>query len=92
MNSRRQVNDLGVESRADTVEGLSELFGGFGVEPVAWCGVRLFTEAWTLDNPAIDPEERVLAVELEASRRDPYRQLRRLFHLVGVRRRSLADA
>jgi hypothetical protein len=52
----------------------------------------LFTEAWTLDRPAMDPEEQVFAVELEASRRDPYRQLSWLFHLVGVRRRGLADA
>jgi S-adenosylmethionine-dependent methyltransferase len=88
----RLVNDLGVVTRADTVEGLSELFGGFGVEPVAWYGVQLFTEAWTLDRPAVDPEEQVLAVELEASRRDPYRQLSRRFHLVGVRHRGLADA
>ena len=28
----------------------------------------------------------VFAVEFEASRRDPYRQLSRLFHLIGIRR------
>jgi S-adenosylmethionine-dependent methyltransferase len=90
-DAERQVNDLGAESRADTVAGLSELFARSDVEPVAWYGVRLFTD-WALNISAIDPEEQVLAVELEASRRDPYRQLSRLFHLVGVRRRGLADA
>ena len=40
---------------------------------------------------ALDPGdtaqvEATAAVELEASRRDPYRQLSRVFHLVGRRR------
>jgi len=64
-----------------------------GVEPVAWYGVRLFTDGWvTAYDEADQPgtagacHDAVLAVELEASRRDPYRQLSRLFHLVGVHR------
>jgi S-adenosylmethionine-dependent methyltransferase len=87
----RQVNGLDIDTRADTVEDLSALLTENGVEPVAWYGVRLFTDGWTPDRPAIDDTEAVLAVELEASRRDPYRQLSRLFHLVGLRRRSSAD-
>jgi hypothetical protein len=35
---------------------------------------------------SVDQNADVLAVELEASRRDPYRQPSRLFHLVGRRR------
>ena len=83
----RQINGLDVDTRADTVEALSDLLAGFGVEPVAWYGVRLFTDGWTSDRPAGNEDESVMAVELEASRRDPYRQLSRLFHLVGVRHR-----
>ncbi len=56
-------------------------------------GVRLFTDGWVSaydeadqPGPAGAGQDAVLAVELEASRRDPYRQLSRLFHLVGVRR------
>lgn len=82
----RQVNGLGIDTRADRVADLSALLDEHGVDPVAWYGVRLFTDSWPLDRPARDPEDTVLAVELEASRRDPYRQLSRLFHLVGVRR------
>jgi SAM-dependent methyltransferase len=82
----RQINGLGVDTRADTVDDLTALLGGVGVERVAWYGVRLFTDGWTPDRPAGDPEPSVLAVELEASRRDPYRQLSRLFHIVGTRR------
>lgn len=78
----RQVNGLGLVTRADTVEELSAFLGQAGVDPVAWYGVRLFTDGLTTD----DGPEALFQAELEASRRDPYRQLSRLFHLVGVRR------
>ena len=81
----RQVNGLGIDTRADRIDDLSELLARHGVDPVAWYGVRLFTDAWSPDRRADDPEEDVLAVELEASRRDPYRRLSRLFHLVGIK-------
>jgi S-adenosylmethionine-dependent methyltransferase len=58
----------------------------YGVEPVAWYGVRLFTEGERRALASVDQNADVLAVELEASRRDPYRQPSRLFHLVGRRR------
>ncbi len=82
----RQVNGLGLDTRGDDVDELGELLRRHGVEPTAWYGVRLFTESWARDRPAVDPVDEVLAVELEASRRDPYRQLSRLFHLLGTKR------
>jgi S-adenosylmethionine-dependent methyltransferase len=82
----RQVNGLGIDTRADRIDDLSALLADHGVDPIAWYGVRLFTDAWSPDRPLEDPEHDVLAVELEASRRDPYRQLSRLFHLVGTKR------
>lgn len=82
-DSERDVNGLGLETRADSVGGLSAELERRGVEPLGWYGVRLFTDGWTPDRPADDPEADVLAVELEASRRDPYRRLSRLFHIVG---------
>ncbi len=82
----RQVNGLGMETRGDSVTGLSDMLAVRGVEPVAWYGVRLFSDGWARERLPDDTEDLVLAVELEASRRDPYRQLSRLFHLVGVRR------
>ena len=85
-DSAREVNVLGIETRADTVDGISRLLLRHGVDPVAWYGVRLFTEEWGRDQPRTDSGDAVFAAELEASRRDPYRQLSRLFHLVGVRR------
>jgi S-adenosylmethionine-dependent methyltransferase len=81
-----QINGLGIDTRADDPDELSAQLRQGGVEPIAMYGVRVFTEGWSRDRPAVDPVDDVLAVELEASRRDPYRQFSRLFHLVGRRR------
>jgi S-adenosylmethionine-dependent methyltransferase len=81
----RQINGLGVETRGDRVDRLSALLTARGVAPVVWYGVRLFPDGWTPDRPADDPEDLVLEAELRASQRDPYRQLSRLFHLLGQR-------
>jgi S-adenosylmethionine-dependent methyltransferase len=85
-DSDRQTNGLGVDTRADSLEDLTRMLADAGVDRRAWYGVRLFTDGWTRDRPADDYEPDVLAVELEASRRDPYRSMSRLFHIVGVRR------
>jgi hypothetical protein len=85
-DARRQVNGLGIDTRADSLADLSQMLDGLGIERVAWYGVRLFTDGWTRDRPETDSEPAILAVELEASRRDPYRLMSRLFHVVGVRR------
>jgi SAM-dependent methyltransferase len=87
-DSDRQVNGLGADTRGDRVEELSAMLEERCVDPIDWFGVRLFTDGWTADRPAGDPEELVLRVELEASRRDPYRRLSRLFHLLGRRRQE----
>jgi len=87
-DARTEVGVLGVSARADTVEELSELMRSRGVEPLRWYGVWLFVDWLEFSGVALDPSDaKQLAataeVELEASRRDPYRQLSRVFHLVG---------
>lgn len=78
-----EIGVLGTSTRGDTVEHLSELLRRHGVEPRAWYGVWLFSD-WT-DLPVADTDVQAVAqVELEASLRDPYRQLSRVFHLVGT--------
>ena len=93
-DERTGIGVLGVRGRADTVEEISELIRGHGVEPVRWYGVWLFVD-W-LEFAGAEPDladaERVAAVELEASRRDPYRRLSRVFHLVGRRGPSIIPA
>lgn len=73
---------LGLDTRADTVEDLSRMLTDHGARPLAWYGAWLFTDWMSLD--ADDGElTQIAEVELEASRRDPYRRLSRAFHLLA---------
>lgn len=87
-DARCESGVLGVETRADTVEGLSGLLEQHATAIEAWYGVWLFCDWLDLAGaPASDEEFHAVAeVELMAGHRDPYRQLSRLFHLVGRRR------
>ncbi|MFG1647765.1 hypothetical protein ACGFMK_46400, partial [Amycolatopsis sp. NPDC049252] len=80
-----EIGVLGLPGRADTVEELSESLLNRGVEPVNWYGVWLFVDWLEFAGTKLDlaDADQVAAVELEASRRDPYRGLSRVFHLVG---------
>jgi SAM-dependent methyltransferase len=83
-----EVGVLGVQGRADTVDELSDLLQSRGVAPLAWYGVWLFVDLLEFSGVTLDPNDTTqlaatAAVELEASRRDPYRQLSRVFHLLG---------
>jgi SAM-dependent methyltransferase len=89
-DARTEIGVLGVQGRADTVEEISELVRSRGVEPVRWYGVWLFVDWLEFGGAELDPTDSAqvaatAAVELEASRRDPYRQLSRVFHLVARR-------
>jgi S-adenosylmethionine-dependent methyltransferase len=92
-DARTEIGVLGVPGRADTVEELSELIQSQGVEPLRWYGVWLFVDWLEFSGAVLDPADSeqvaaTAAVELEASRRDPYRQLSRVFHLLGRKRSS----
>jgi S-adenosylmethionine-dependent methyltransferase len=83
-----EIGVLGVPTRADTVEELSELVQRRGVVPLRWYGVWLFVDWLEFGGAQLDPSDAAqvtaaAAVELEASRRDPYRRLSRVFHLVA---------
>jgi S-adenosylmethionine-dependent methyltransferase len=87
-DERSGIGVLGLPGRADTVEELGELVRSRGVEPLRWYGVWLFVDWLEFSGAELDPSDTkqvaaTAAVELEASRRDPYRQLSRVFHLVG---------
>jgi SAM-dependent methyltransferase len=87
-DARSEIGVLGLPTHADTVEEMSERIRGRGVLPLRWYGVWLFVD-WLeyggtkLDATDTKQVEAAAAVELEASRRDPYRRLSRIFHLVG---------
>ncbi len=84
-----EVGVLGLDTRADTLDDLTARLAGHGLRREAWYGVWLFTDGWTSvttdEVDEVDDLDALLAVELEASRRDPYRSLSRLLHLVGRR-------
>jgi SAM-dependent methyltransferase len=87
-DTRTGIGVLGVRGRADTVEEVGELTARYGVGPERWYGVWLFVDWLEFGRATLDPNdteevEAIAAVELEASRRDPYRQASRVFHLVG---------
>ena len=89
-DARTEIGVLGLPSRPDTVDELSDLLRHHGVDPEAWYGVWLFVDWLEFSGAELDPGDtaQVAAAaraELEASRRDPYRQLSRVFHLVGRR-------
>src|SRR3546814_20448055 len=65
-DSDRQVNGLGVDTRGDRIEDLTTMLASAGVEPIGWCGVRLFTDGWTPDRRPTDSEELILEAELLA--------------------------
>jgi SAM-dependent methyltransferase len=85
LDSDRAAGGLGVVTRGDTVEGLSRTFerAGLGVE--RWYGVRVFTDHLGDREPGPDLPD-ILELEWEAGRREPYRSVARLIHLLGRRR------
>ena len=92
-DGRTEVGVLGVPTRADTVDEISLRLQDHGVEQEAWYGVWLFVDWLEFSGTELDPADSeqvaaAAAVELEASRRDPYRQLSRVFHLVGRKARG----
>lgn len=87
-DARAEVGVLGVPTWGNTVEDVGALLRARGVDPVRWYGVWLFVDWLEFGGTALDPTDEkqaqaIAAVELEASRRDPYRALSRVFHLVG---------
>ena len=87
-DARTEIGVLGVRGRADTVEELGDLLRARGVTPLDWYGVWLFVDWLEFSGVELDPGDArqvaaTAAVELEASRRDPYRGLSRVFHLVA---------
>ncbi len=82
LKAERDRGRLGVITRGDTVEDLYGAFREAGVEALRWYGVRVFTDHLGDRMPGEDLPE-VLELEWEAGRREPYRSVARLIHLVG---------
>ncbi len=82
LKADRDSGRLGVVTRGDTVDDLYGTFREAGVEALGWYGVRVFTDHLGDRMPGDDLPE-VLELEWEAGRREPYRSVARLIHLLG---------
>ncbi len=85
---RHGIGVLGLPGRAETVDDVSDLLRARGVETAQWYGVWLFVDWLEFSGAQLDATDSeqvaaTCAVELEASRRDPYRGISRVFHVVG---------
>jgi ubiquinone/menaquinone biosynthesis C-methylase UbiE len=85
LETDRDRGRLGVMTRGDTVEGLSAAFAEAGLTVEQWYGVRVFTDHLGNSAPGEDLPE-ILELEWEGGKRDPYRSVGRLIHMVGRKR------
>ena len=85
LKTDRDRGRLGVITRGDTVEGLSEAFAEAGLTVEHWYGVRVFADHLGHSMPGEDLSE-ILVLEWEAGKREPYRSVARLIHMVGRRK------
>lgn len=87
LDARTYVNELGVKATAHTLENMAGHLSELGFTVVAWYGVRVFTDPLPADQaPPVESElRRLLEIEYEAGRRDPYRHLGSQIHLVAQR-------
>jgi S-adenosylmethionine-dependent methyltransferase len=84
-DARIYRNRLGLdEVRADEPEEVARSLEQAGAAPVAWYGVRLFSDHFDDDYLPEDPQGLICAEE-EAGRRDPYRRLTALTHTIAVK-------
>lgn len=82
-DARHFKNRLGIEDvRADEPGEVIAAFEKNGSELVTWYGVRLFTDHWE-DRGKPKDFELLVQAEFEAGRRDPYRQLTSLTHVIA---------
>lgn len=84
MNTRREIGNLGVPTRADTVGDVERILGEADAATIAWYGVRVFTDHLG-DTPVGEGFDQVLEAEWQAGARDPYRLVARHFHLISRR-------
>jgi len=79
------VGGMGVPTRAHTLAQVVARLDAAGCALVAWYGIRVFTDHLGERAPGVDMAD-VLAAEWEAGRRDPYRQVARLLHVLARKR------
>ena len=90
LETRRYVNELGVEARADRLEDVVGDLDAVGMELAGWFGVRIFNDAVPVDMdvPVDEDLDALLDAEDRAGRIDPYRWMASQLHILARSRRS----
>lgn len=85
-DARTYINDLGATATAQTLDDVSRWCQESGLNIQAWYGVRVLTDGIG-PSEAVDPThlQDLLAAELLAGARDPYRRLGSQIHVVARR-------
>jgi S-adenosylmethionine-dependent methyltransferase len=81
-DSREYTNRLGLNARLHTASELDSALAPFAWYLDRWFGVRVLTDHLDEDPPPAAELARIVAVEQEAGRRDPYRQVAAFLHLI----------
>lgn len=84
-DSVRYTNRLGVPARADRLSELATTLSELSVPLRQWYGVRVFTDGMSDSAVPVDGRQlaQLLDAEDRAGRRDPYRQVAALLHVVA---------
>lgn len=81
-DARDYVNRLGLPAHAHAPADVDAVLGPLGWQRRKWFGVRVFTDHVDEPAPAAADLADLLAAEREAGRREPYRSVAALLHLV----------
>lgn len=84
-HSTEYVNELGLSARADRTDAIEAAFASAGLHPVAWYGVRVFTDAISVDTPPPDPDTLALLLDAEeqAGATEPYKWMASQLHVIA---------
>ncbi|MBF4160130.1 methyltransferase domain-containing protein [Nocardioides acrostichi] len=85
--ARSYVNELGADAYAHGIDDVAAWCQALGLAVEAWYGVRVLTDPADADVPAssVADLDACLRAEEEAGRRDPYRRLGSMIHVVARR-------
>lgn len=84
-DGRDYVNRLGLAAHTHTPHELDAATRSYGWQRDTWYGVRVFSDHRDEEPPPAEELSQLLAAELQAGGRDPYRQVAALLHLVYTR-------
>ena len=85
LEAEADVGGLGLPTRAHSVAQLVDRLAATGLDLAGWYGIRVFTDHLGRQ-PPVDDVADVLVAEWEAGRRDPYRRVACLLHVLARKR------